>query len=333
MIKEVFTGNILTKFMALVMAVALWLYAINRHTGDLTETVKMTVSVPEGIIILEQSVEEITVHLRGPQNIIDNVESMIKDKKIQARYSVNESPSGIEDQVKQTIPITKEYLNLPNAVKLVSVYPDKVDIILGKLQQKKLKVNLQKKGEPAIGYAIANEFIFPGEVDVIGPLNMLKEASTINTVPVDIDGITIDQNRTFPWRIGIDQKVIIRGDKSISVPVVCKEDVQIWLQVVEQQDTKLFEKIKVRVMRPADYPYECKLQDEFASVKLRGPKLLLDKLNPEDVVLFIDVTSLKPPGPYKQPIKCVLPKSTELVDKLSEAHVDIRENVRSSQIR
>ena len=52
MIKEIFTGNILTKFMALVMAVALWLYAINRQTEDLTEVVKLNVSVPEGITVL-----------------------------------------------------------------------------------------------------------------------------------------------------------------------------------------------------------------------------------------------------------------------------------------
>ena len=136
MIKEIFTGNILTKFMALVMAVALWLYAINRQTEEVTEMVKLNISVPEGITILEQSTEEITIHLRGPQNIIESVEDMIKDRKIQARYVVKESPEGIEDQAKQTIPITREHLNLPNAVKLVSIYPGKFDIVLGKLQQK-----------------------------------------------------------------------------------------------------------------------------------------------------------------------------------------------------
>lgn len=334
MIKEIFTGNILTKFMALVMAVALWLYAINRQTEDVTEVVKLNVSVPEGITVLEQSPEEITIHLRGPQNIIESVEDMIKDRKIQARYVVKESPEGIEDQVKQTIPITREHLNLPKAVKLVSIYPGKFDIVLGKLQQKKLKVNLQKKGEPAIGYAISNEFVFPGEVEVVGPLNMLKEASFINTVPIDIGGITIDQNRTFPWRIGIDQKVIVkRGDKNVSVPVTCNEELQVWLQIVEQQDTRFFEKIKIKVMRPAEYPYEIKLQDEYANIRVRGPKLVLDKLNTEDVVLYIDVTSLKPPGPYKQPIKCDLPKNVELVDKLPEVRLDIREKMRSLEVK
>jgi len=333
-IKEIFTGNILTKFMALVMAVALWLYAINRQTEDITEMVKLNVSVPEGITILEQSTEEITIHLRGPQNIIESVEDMIKDRKIQARYVVKESPEGVEDQAKQTIPITREHLNLPNAVKLVSIYPGKFDIVLGKLQQKKLKVNLQKKGEPAIGYAIANEFVFPGEVEIIGPLNMLKEASFVNTIPIDIGGITIDQNRTFPWRIGIDQKVIVkRGDKNVSVPVTCNEEVQVWLQIVEQQDTRFLEKIKIKVMRPAEYSYEIKLQDEYANISVKGPKLVLDKLNTEDVVLYIDVTSLKPPGPYKQPIKCNLPKNVELVDKLPEVHLDIREKMRSPEVK
>ena len=334
MIKEIFTGNILTKFMALVMAVALWLYAINRQTEDVTEVVKLNVSVPEGITVLEQSAEEITIHLRGPQSIIGSVEDMIKDRKIQARYIVKESPEGIEDQVKQTIPITRAHINLPSAAKLVSVYPDRVDVLLGKLQQKKLKVNLQKKGEPAIGYAISNEFIFPGEVEAIGPLNMLKEASFINTVPIDIGGVTVDQNRTFPWRIGIDQKVIIkRGDKNISAPVTCTEDVRVWIQIVEQQETRFFEKIKIKVMRPSEYPYEIKLQDEYANIKVKGPKLVLDKLNIEDVVLYIDVTSLKPPGPYKQPIKCDLPKNIELVDKLPEVHLDIREKMRSSGVK
>ncbi|OHC11302.1 MAG: hypothetical protein A3K25_12645 [Planctomycetes bacterium RIFOXYB12_FULL_42_10] len=225
-------------------------------------------------------------------------------------------------------------MNLPSAVKLVSVYPDRVDVLLGKLQQKKLKVNLQKKGEPAIGYAISNEFVFPGEIEVIGPLNMLKEASFINTVPIDIGGITIDQNRTFPWRIGIDQKVIVkRGDKNVSVPVTCNEEVQVWLQIVEQQDTRFFEKIKIKVMRPAEYPYEIKPQDEYANIRVKGPKLVLDKLNTEDVVLYIDVTSLKPPGPYKQPIKCDLPKNVELVDKLPEVRLDIREKMRSLEVK
>lgn len=332
--KKLFTGNIPTKLMALVMAVALWFYAINRHTGDLTATVSLTVTVPEGITIVEQSTGEITIHLQGPQNVIDTIDGMIKDRKISARYALKESPDVIEDQLKQSIFIRREHLDLPPSVKLLSVYPDKIDVVLGKLQRKKLKVVLQKKGEPAIGYSVANEFIFPGEVEVTGPLNALKEASSINTVPIDIGGISGDQNRTFPWRIGIDQKVTVkRGDKTISVPVVCDEDVRIWLQIMEQQDTRVFGKIKIKIIGPPAYPYLIKLQDEFADVKVKGPKLLLDKLNTDDIILYIDVTSLKPPGPYKQPVKSILPKNVELMDKLPEVHLDIRETLRSVEVR
>ncbi|MCC7212160.1 MAG: hypothetical protein E3K40_01050 [Candidatus Brocadia sp.] len=332
--KKLFTGNIPTKLMALVMAVALWFYAINRHTGDLTATVSLTVTVPEGITIVEQSTGEITIHLQGPQNVIDTIDGMIKDRKISARYALKESPDVIEDQLKQSIFIRREHLDLPPSVKLLSVYPDKIDVVLGKLQRKKLKVVLQKKGEPAIGYSVANEFIFPGEVEVTGPLNALKEASSINTVPIDIGGISGEQNRTFPWRIGIDQKVTVkRGDKTISVPVVCDEDVRIWLQIMEQQDTRVFGKIKIKIIGPPAYPYLIKLQDEFADVKVKGPKLLLDKLNTDDIILYIDVTSLKPPGPYKQPVKSILPKNVELMDKLPEVHLDIRETLRSVEVR
>ncbi|MCF6158239.1 MAG: hypothetical protein E3K32_06650 [wastewater metagenome] len=329
MIKEIFTGNILTKLMAFAMAFALWLYATNRHTGDLTEMVKLNISVPEGVTVLEQSRKEIMIHLRGPQNIIDSLKSMIEEQKIQATYVIRDPLDKIEDQEKRAIFVSREHLNLPNDIKLMALYPDKINITLGKLHRKKLKVAIQKKGEPAIGYAIANEFVFPGEVEVIGPLNVLKGVTSIHTVPIDIDGITIDQNRTFPWKIGIDQKItVMKGDKNTSVPVVCKEDVRVWLQVVEQQDTKFFEKVKIKVMRPAEHPYEIKLQDEFSDVKVRGPKLALDKLTNEDILLYVDVTSLKPPGPYKQPMKYVFPKNIELLDRLPEVRLDIREAVR-----
>ena len=146
--------------------------------------------------------------------------------------------------------------------------------------------------------------------------------------------LPLSKTRTFPWRIGIDQKVIVtRGDKNLSVPVTCDEDVRVWIQIVEQQETRFLEKIKVKVMRPAEYPYEIKLQDEYANVRVKGPKLVLDKLGAEDVVMYIDVTSLRPPGPYKQPIKCNLPKNVELVDKLPEVHLDIREKMRSPEVK
>ncbi len=111
--KNIFTENLPTKLMALVMAFALWLYAINRHTGDLSATVSLTVSVPEGIAIVEQSTEEVTIHVQGPQNVIDTVDGMIKDHKIWAQYVIRESPDGIEDQLKQSIFIRREHLDLP----------------------------------------------------------------------------------------------------------------------------------------------------------------------------------------------------------------------------
>ena len=334
MIREIFTGNVLTKLMAFVMAVALWLYAINRHTGDVRETVSLSISVPEGITIQEQSAKEVALHLRGPQHIIDNLSAMIKANKILAKYTIPESPQGIEDREKQTIPITRQLLNLPKDIKLISIYPDKVDILLSKLQKKRLMVTIQKKGEPSTGYTIANEFVFPKEVEVTGPLNALKEVVSINTTPIDVSGVTTEQNRTFPWKIGIDQKVIVkRGDKNVSIPVDCAEEVRIWLQIAEQPDTRQFEKVKIKIMRPADYPYEAKLQDEFATIKVKGAKPLLDKLTAEDVVLYVDVTLLKPPGPYKQAIKSVFPKNVELADKLGEAHVDIKEKTRSMEVK
>ena len=98
--------------------------------------VSLNVSVPEGITILEQSAKEVSLHLRGPQHIIDNLSAMIKANKIHAKYTIPESPQGIEDREKQTIPITRQLLDLPKDIKIISINPEKVDILLSKLQKK-----------------------------------------------------------------------------------------------------------------------------------------------------------------------------------------------------
>ena len=41
--------------MAIVMAIALWFFAISKHTGDIQEDIQLTINTPPGLTILETS--------------------------------------------------------------------------------------------------------------------------------------------------------------------------------------------------------------------------------------------------------------------------------------
>ncbi len=326
MVKDLFFGNIRAKGMALIMAIALWFYAISKHTGDITEDIQLTINAPPGLTIMDTSSDIVTVGLSGPQNIIDRISDMFKDNKIKARFDIPDINDVEEDNFKRTIRLTKRNFNFPQEIRLNSLVPNEIEITLGRLESKYVKVQLQKNGTPALGYEINSEFFYPREVLVTGPVNILKEADTINASVINIRGITSEQNRTFPWVVDIENAIsIVKDDKYISVPVKCEEEINVWFHITEQMGTKIFDNVKVNVFHPVDYGFRVKLKEEHISLSLKGSKLMLDMLTTKDIMAYIDVSSLSPPGPYNQPVICNIPEGLEIDGNPPESHVDIVE--------
>ncbi len=328
MIKRLFSRNLRAKGMALIMAMALWFYATSRHTGDIKEDLQLTINAPPGLTILDTSSEEVTVGLSGPQNIIDRITDMIKENKIKARLDIPVINDEDGDNYKRTIRLTRRNFNFPKETRLTSIVPNEIEITLGRLESKYVKVQIQKKGTPALGYEINSEFFFPREVLVTGPVNVLKEADTINTSVINIGAITSEQNRTFPWVVDIENTIsIVKDDKYVTVPVKCEEKINVWFHVTEQMGTKTFDNVKVNVFHPVDYGFRVKLKEEHISLSLKGSKLMLDMLTAKDIMAYIDVSSLSPPGPYNQPVICNIPEGLKIEGSPPESHVDIVEAI------
>ncbi len=328
MIKDVFFGNMRAKGMALIMAIVLWFYSISKHTGDLTEDIQLVINAPPGLTIMDTSGDIITVGLSGPQNIIDRISDMIKDNKIKARFDIPDINEIEEDNFKRTIRLTKRNFNFPREIRLNSLVPNEIEITLGRLESKYVKVQIQKKGTPALGYEITSEFFYPREVLVTGSVSILKEADTINTDLIDVSRLTSEQNRTFPWVVDLEDGIsVVRDDKYVSLPIQCDEEINVWFQVAEKKGAKMFDQVKINVFHPVDYNYRVKLKEEYISLTLNGPKLKLDMLHSEDIMAYIDVTSLKPPGPYNQPVICNIPEGLEIEGNPPESHIDIVETI------
>jgi len=328
LLKKILFSNLRAKSMAMIMALALWFYAINKHTGNITEDIQLTINAPPGLTILETSSNMVTVGLSGPQNTIDKISDMIKDNKIKGRFDIPDISDPDDDNYKRTIRLTGRNFNFPKEIRLNSVVPNEIDITLGRLESKYIKVQIQEKGVPAPGFEVNSEFFYPSRVLVTGPVNVLKEADTIKTIPIDLSGINSEQNRTFPWTVDIEDSVsVTKGGKYVSVPVQCEERVNVWFQISEQRGIKTFEKVKVNVFHPVKYGFQVKLKEEYINLSLKGSRLILDMLSSKDIKAYIDVSSLSPPGPYNQTVICNIPEGLEIEGNLPEAHVNIVEPI------
>jgi YbbR domain-containing protein len=314
--------------MAMIMAIALWFYAINKHTADIQEDLQLTINAPPGLTILDTSSNMVTVGLSGTQNTIDKISEMIKDNKITARFDIPDISDVDEDNYKRTIRLTKRNFNFPREIRLNSIVPSEIDITLGRLESKYIKVQIQKEGVPAPGYEITSEFFYPSRVLVTGAVNILKDADTINTSPIDMSGITSEQNRTFPWTVDLEDVIsVTRDGKYVSIPVQCDEEINVWFQISDQVDIKIFEKVKINVFHPVEYDFKVKLKEEYINLSLKGPRLMLEALSAEDIMAYIDVSSLVPPGPYNQLVICRIPEGLKIDGTPPEAHIDIVEPI------
>jgi hypothetical protein len=145
---------------------------------------------------------------------------------------------------------------------------------------------------------------------------------------IDVGRLTSEQNRTFPWVVDLEDNIsILKDDKYISVPVRCDEKINVWFQVTEKMGTKTFDQVKINVFHPVNYDHSIRLKEEYISLTLKGPKLKLDMLNSEDIMAYIDVTLLSPPGPYNQPVICNIPEGLVIEGNPPESHIDIVETV------
>lgn len=322
LLRAILLNNLGAKLMAAAMAVALWLFATGKYTGELSCTVPIEVSFPQGYTLLNQSATEVNIRLRGPKSSIDYVSGLVGERKIITRCEVYVEGRETEDVIEDTVIFDKKSFNLPAEVKLDMITPKKVKLTLVKREKKTLAVELQKRGGPTPGYTISGEFFFPSEVQVTGPANILKNATVIRTLPIDISNITPEQNRTFPWQVPLEQRVVVKKEgETITAPVECEGVINVWFDIVEELESKSFEKVRIKLLEPPDYPYKVELEQKFVNFKVKGPKSILGKLSTPDV--YIDVSGLKPPGPYKQPLICKLPPMVGLDGQLPEVHLDI----------
>lgn len=322
LLKEALFNNIGAKLMALAMALSLWLFATGKYTGELSCTVPLEVSFPQGYTLLDQSASSIFIELKGPKSSIDYVSGLVGERKIIARCGVYVEGRETEDIIEEMVVLDKRSFNLPAEVKLDMIRPRKVKLTLVKRETKTLAVELQRRGEPMLGYMVTREFFFPFEVQVTGPANVLKDATTLKTLPIDISNITPDQNRTFPWQVPLEQRVVINRDgKTVTALVECEGVVNVWFDIVEEFESKDFEKVAIKLLEPPGFQYKVELEQKFINVKVKGHKSVLDKLVTPSV--YIDVSDLKPPGPYKEPLICRLPQGAELDGELPEIHLDV----------
>jgi len=274
--------------------------------------------------VAKLSAAEVRMTLRVRQGTVESIGHRMKMGEIEVVVDLTAATRDMGAQKEFGVVLTQENVTgLPLGAHVMQLRPDGVDVTVVQLVSKRLNVMPRLAGGPAAGFVIGDKpYVQPNKVQVWGSKPVLDSVESIYTKPIDIAGITDETNRTFPWLVPVDQT--LPGPDGKPMTVRCDESVWVYLSVGREVAKKTIERVPVRVLGQPGYPYTVKLKDEHVSLKVKGPKHVVDKLGPGDVVAYVAVADLRPAAaPYQQPLVCRLPPGIELDQPAIRVDVDV----------
>ena len=263
--KAWFSENISLKIIALLLALVLHLFL----RGDSEEVqavfVPVSATIPQNRVLLSESVSRIKLTVRGKRSALDRLdESGVPALRVEM--------ADLEDG---TFEFSPDLFRLPPGITVTAVQPPSMKVETDLRDQKSIQVVPRARGEVAPGYRLVGREVRPAEVTIVGPKRALKEMTAVVTEPIDVSGRTASfsteaiindknsDNITFsPRRVEVDieiEPILIRRTFA---------DVPVELRGGNGEDAEI---VPARV-----------------NVTLNGPKVLLNEMEPTDIVAIVE---------------------------------------------
>ena len=179
--------NLAWKLLSLALAMLVWItiYREPEMTSVLAAPVQFK-NIPAALEISSEIVESVDLETRGPSGLLRNLS--------EKRVSVILDFSGVHDPGERTFTIDRTTTNLPRGVDLVRVIPSQLRFTFEPNIVRNVPVDPQVSGAPAAGLRVVKLTSNPLALAVSGPESRVRRLSVVHTDPVDLNGISEDQN-------------------------------------------------------------------------------------------------------------------------------------------
>jgi YbbR domain-containing protein len=282
-------SNLGLKVLALVIAVGLW---VAGHR-DIERAIEVPVefrNIPADLIVLDNRVDYVVLRLTGPRTLVSTLDS----DDVKLRIDLSGAKSG-----SVSYPLGPASFNVPRGVTATRITPPVVHLRLEPVIRRTLPVQVKLSGKPIAGYQITSMMSQPETIAVSGPADELKRLSSVETLPVDIDG----------GRGVIKRKVRLSTDgKPFSF---LPDQVEVVVTVEEEETTREFSGI---VVRARDFKGVFTVTPQSISLRVSGPKSVLDKLELKGDEAYLNLKGL-PAGEHQLPLIVELPAGFRVMEQ------------------
>jgi YbbR domain-containing protein len=270
--------NLALKLASLGLAVVLWLGIAGEKTSEMGVTVPVELqNFPQEMELTGETVNTVEVRLRASPGVIQRPAL----EEISARIDLAEAHEG-----ERIVHLTPEAIQTPFGVTVVRINPAILTLHLERTLEKSLPVRPRLLGIPGPGFEVAQLRADPPEVVIRGPRSRVREISSAFTEAISVDGA----------RASITKEVAV-GLEDPALRIEGIPRVQVTVNIRETYRQQAFEALPLGVRGGKGAP-----QTQTVSVTVTGPPSVIERVRPEDVRPYVDVTGMAPGSTPRLPV-------------------------------
>ena len=298
-IYRVFTHNLGTKVISILLAFILWGIVLGSRNVEVTKEVPIEIITPPDVTPSNEIPEKIAFRLSGPKaflrSILDRREEPIRVNLMGVKPAL------------VTYRFFSDNIRVPIGVKVLSVTPTAILIKLENVRRKEVPVRVETRGALPEGYHLSAISIKPETIKIKGPESRIDAVNEVSTVPIDISTL----KRNLDKDVNLD---LIRLGVQIDGPAP-----RVNLEVQPTSANFRVKNVDIRVISS----YKVKLEEKVVTVLVRATSKEMESLDRSQIFAEVDLTG-KEKGKYVESIRVTLPKEMGLVRVIPEkVHVTL----------
>lgn len=287
------------KLISLLLAIGLWFYAVGEESVEVKRYVPVEIQVQnEQMSVLGTSARNVQVTFLVPRTRLSDLTS----KDIAAVHKIGKEVQGAGDY---SFRLQPSEIALPSPqIRVIDIEPPILRVTLDELIVQKLPIHPDFVGETAFGYKIKEDEIQidPNALLVKGAKGQLEKLDALKTEPINLVGRIRSFRRT------------VKLDMPPGIEPVSESLIDIFVPIQEEFGEKEFQDIPVKLFQGTDRDITIEIIPPKISFVLKGSRIQLEKLEPEKIVAYLDVSALDA-GEYQRPVNILLPEEVILKDE------------------
>ena len=271
-VRGAFVDNAPLKFVALVLALTVFILVHSDERAVAGATVKVNYLLPPDRVMVSEPLKEVSITVEGSRR---RLKRFHEHKLDEIELDLRNMASGGEVFIESNM-IT----GLPDGIDLISITPPSVKVELDHRQMKEIPVVVESIGTPGRGYAVKSVTTSPTRIKVSGGSAKVASLESLSTSQVRLDGRTASFRTEA--RLVPPSGVKVEGGDMVEVEVTVGE---------EQGSRELDLPVSIKPGQGVAPEQVARFvaEPDRVHVVLRGSILSIDSVSPDQLSAYVTI--------------------------------------------